>query len=85
MMYAVKKAAAGLVLAAAIALAGCQSNTTASETTTPEVPSAQTAAYLCPMGCEGSASNEPGKCPVCGMDLEHNPAAKAGAAAPDSL
>ncbi|HEX8427928.1 heavy metal-binding domain-containing protein [Hymenobacter sp.] len=30
-------------------------------------------AYVCPMGCEGSASNEPGKCPVCDMALERNP------------
>ncbi|MFC6996452.1 heavy metal-binding domain-containing protein [Rufibacter roseus] len=30
-------------------------------------------AYICPMKCEGSASMEPGKCPVCGMDLEKNP------------
>lgn len=27
-----------------------------------------TSAYLCPMHCEGSGSNEPGTCPVCGMD-----------------
>lgn len=26
-------------------------------------------AYICPMKCEGSLSNEPGICPVCGMDL----------------
>ncbi len=25
------------------------------------------AAYVCPMHCEGSGSEEPGKCPVCGM------------------
>ena len=25
--------------------------------------------YICPMNCEGSGSNEPGKCKVCGMDL----------------
>ena len=29
-------------------------------------------AYVCPMNCEGSASNEPGKCIVCGMDLVKN-------------
>ncbi len=29
-------------------------------------------AYVCPMKCEGSASNEPGKCPVCKMDLVKN-------------
>ena len=27
-----------------------------------------TSAYICPMHCEGSGSEEPGKCPVCGMD-----------------
>ncbi|GAB2959267.1 hypothetical protein GCM10027048_28260 [Hymenobacter coalescens] len=26
--------------------------------------------YVCPMGCEGSASQQPGKCPVCHMALE---------------
>ncbi|RNI23678.1 heavy metal-binding domain-containing protein [Rufibacter latericius] len=31
-------------------------------------------AYICPMECEGSASMDPGKCPVCGMDLQKNPA-----------
>jgi hypothetical protein len=25
-------------------------------------------AYVCPMHCEGSGSDQPGKCPVCGMD-----------------
>lgn len=30
------------------------------------------AAYICPMKCEGSASDKPGKCPVCGMDLVKN-------------
>ncbi len=27
------------------------------------------AAYLCPMQCEGSASDKPGSCPKCGMAL----------------
>ncbi|GGK88851.1 hypothetical protein GCM10011405_40690 [Rufibacter glacialis] len=36
-------------------------------------------AYICPMQCEGSASMEPGKCPVCKMDLEKNPAFQASA------
>ncbi|UYZ61174.1 heavy metal-binding domain-containing protein [Hymenobacter latericus] len=25
--------------------------------------------YVCPMGCTGSESTKPGKCPTCGMDL----------------
>ena len=28
--------------------------------------------YTCPMGCEGSQSDKPGTCPVCGMELEHS-------------
>ncbi|WP_375435272.1 heavy metal-binding domain-containing protein [uncultured Hymenobacter sp.] len=39
----------------------------------PNKAPALAAAYVCPMGCEGSASNEPGKCPVCAMTLERNP------------
>jgi rubrerythrin len=31
-----------------------------------------TAAYVCPMHCEGSGSEEPGSCPVCGMDYVEN-------------
>ena len=30
---------------------------------------ATSAVYECPMGCEGSRSPKPGKCPVCAMDL----------------
>lgn len=29
----------------------------------------QHAAYVCPMGCEGGESNQPGTCPTCGMEL----------------
>lgn len=31
-----------------------------------------TSKYICPMHCEGSGSNHPGKCPVCHMDYEIN-------------
>lgn len=31
-----------------------------------------TSAYICPMHCEGSGSDEPGECPVCGMDYVKN-------------
>ena len=36
-----------------------------------------TSAYICPMHCEGSGSDKPGKCTVCGMDMIENPNAKA--------
>ncbi len=32
-----------------------------------------TSAYICPMHCEGSGSDKPGKCPKCGMTYEKNP------------
>jgi len=32
-----------------------------------------TSAYVCPMHCKGSGSDQPGKCPVCGMDYVANP------------
>jgi len=31
-----------------------------------------TSAYVCPMHCEGSGSDKPGACPVCGMDYVEN-------------
>jgi len=31
-----------------------------------------TSAYVCPMHCDGSGSDEAGKCPVCGMDYVKN-------------
>ncbi|MFT4759158.1 MAG: hypothetical protein ACI9XO_003494 [Paraglaciecola sp.] len=31
-----------------------------------------TANYVCPMHCDSSGSEEPGKCPVCGMNYEKN-------------
>lgn len=31
-----------------------------------------TSAYICPMHCEGSGSDKPGECPVCGMDYKKN-------------
>ncbi|MET4109080.1 heavy metal-binding domain-containing protein [Hymenobacter sp. UYP22] len=77
-------------LLAVVLLAGCeaktateQTATSSAATTTAPADSAATpvvtAAYICPMGCEGSASDKPGKCPVCQMDLEPNPAAKPAA------
>ncbi|GAB4257595.1 MAG: hypothetical protein Kow0027_24910 [Saprospiraceae bacterium] len=31
-----------------------------------------TSAYVCPMHCEGSGSDQPGKCPKCGMEYVAN-------------
>jgi len=37
-----------------------------------------TSAYICPMHCEGSGSDKPGECPVCGMDYVKNEDMPAG-------
>ena len=36
-----------------------------------------TSAYICPMHCDGSGSEDMGKCPVCGMDYVKNEEHKA--------
>ncbi|QNH62394.1 heavy metal-binding domain-containing protein [Hymenobacter sediminicola] len=76
-----RSVAAGLLLAAG--LTGCESNTATVSTPAATAAAADStsapvvaAAYICPMACEGSASDKPGKCQVCEMALEPNPAAK---------
>ncbi|MEQ9375290.1 MAG: heavy metal-binding domain-containing protein [Imperialibacter sp.] len=78
------------LFAAALALSACNSNpkTTEEAATHDDAHQHETAAsdttvvaasYICPMKCEGSASDKPGKCPVCKMDLvavEETPAEK---------
>lgn len=55
---------AGLLL-----LSGCeQQKPAANAAAAPAAPTAQ-ARYECPMGCAGSQSSKPGKCPVCEMEL----------------
>jgi len=70
------------LLASVLALPGCDAGkSTSTETTTTESAmapdSTQKLAYVCPMRCEGSGSNAPGKCKVCDMDLIKNPDHKA--------
>lgn len=63
---------AALLPGALLLLAACQSEpaaTTAAPAATEAATPVHTAAYVCPMGCEGSESDKPGKCPVCEMDL----------------
>ncbi|GGG39121.1 heavy metal-binding domain-containing protein [Hymenobacter glacieicola] len=84
MMSFWKSTVTAVLLTAGALLASCQSKpaeqaaATAAPNPAPTDSTAlpvATAAYLCPMGCEGSASDKPGKCPVCEMQLEPNPAA----------
>ncbi|QDA60187.1 heavy metal-binding domain-containing protein [Hymenobacter jejuensis] len=79
-----KPAVAGVLLAAATALAGCNNQPLAEKTSVSSAAKQEASqpvakpvlAYVCPMGCEGSESNKPGKCPVCEMELVRNPAYK---------
>ncbi|HEX5002995.1 MAG TPA: heavy metal-binding domain-containing protein [Bacteroidia bacterium] len=67
------------VSAAALSMSACggsenkEKDASATEMTEAQVAVNTTDKYVCPMNCEGSGSNQPGKCPVCGMDLVENP------------
>jgi hypothetical protein len=59
--------------------AGCKGKTEQKpETTTEQTETTEergkeyTSTYVCPMHCEGSGSEEEGKCPKCGMDYVLN-------------
>ena len=62
-----------LILVTGVILASCnasQKKDTPSEPGT-NTENSKTATYICPMDCEkGKTYTAPGKCPVCGMDLE---------------
>ncbi|QMU30985.1 heavy metal-binding domain-containing protein [Adhaeribacter radiodurans] len=76
-----KNIAFAILIASSSFLGACNNTnsekSTATETaetnTAPDSASTAQLAYICPMQCEGSASNTPGKCPVCTMDLVKNP------------
>ena len=54
--------------ATAVSISSCGDNATNSEQQGKEY----TSAYVCPMHCEGSGSDEAGTCPVCGMEYVKN-------------
>ena len=58
---------------ATLALASCKSEPkteTTTETTTETATTTDKVTYACPMDCEkGKTYSEPGKCPVCEMEL----------------
>ena len=64
---------------------GSENKEAATEAPAAEMAVNTTNKYVCPMNCENSASDAPGKCVVCGMDLVENPNyAGAAPAATDS-
>lgn len=55
-----------------MAFTSCGNNASADGDGTEQTGKEYTSAYICPMYCSGSGSEEPGKCPVCGMDYVKN-------------
>ncbi|GJM32868.1 MAG: hypothetical protein DHS20C18_18690 [Saprospiraceae bacterium] len=58
-------------MASGIAFTSCGGNSTEA-TKTEQQGKEYTSAYICPMHCEGSGSDEAGQCPDCGMDYVKN-------------
>ncbi|GAB3573429.1 hypothetical protein GCM10027345_06120 [Hymenobacter daeguensis] len=55
--------------AAILCLSSCGNSQKPAAAVPAAAPAAE-ARYECPMGCAGSQSNKPGKCPTCEMELE---------------
>ncbi|MDF1868354.1 MAG: heavy metal-binding domain-containing protein [Saprospiraceae bacterium] len=60
-------------VASSIAIYSCGDNT---EESKEQQGKEYTSTYICPMHCDGSGSDKPGKCPVCDMDYVKNEAHK---------
>ncbi|MBK6949186.1 MAG: hypothetical protein IPH16_15030 [Haliscomenobacter sp.] len=80
-----KKAVYALALGAMLIFSSCAGkheghNQNTTSTDKQETPAAEvdksgpeyTSAYICPMHCPGSGSDQPGQCPKCGMDYVKN-------------
>jgi hypothetical protein len=56
------------ISATSITLSSCNDSSSNTEQQGKEY----TSAYVCPMHCEGSGSEEEGNCPICGMNYVMN-------------
>lgn len=52
-----------------ISLAGCSDKSTSSNAASVNAADTTHFKYMCVHACPGGFSNEPGKCPACGMDM----------------
>ena len=72
-MKFMKSISFGMLLFGALAFSACNNGGTNTDNGAGEKQGPEyTSAYICPMHCEGSGSEEPGKCPKCGMDYVKN-------------
>jgi hypothetical protein len=60
------------LLGGSLLMTSCGSNSESSTETEHTMGKEHTSAYVCPMHCEDSGSDEMGSCPVCGMDYVKN-------------
>lgn len=74
MKISISKFAIIALFAIGFTLASCgnKTNNSSKSEQTEQQGKEYTSAYICPMHCEGSGSDAPGKCPVCGMDYKKN-------------
>jgi hypothetical protein len=61
-----------LFLFGAAVVTSCGADQASGASAEPTTGKASTAAYICPMHCAGSGSEEPGTCPFCRMDYLRN-------------
>jgi hypothetical protein len=59
------------LIVCSITLNSCGGEASSTESNT-ELSKEYTSAFICPMHCEGSGSDDAGECPVCGMDYVKN-------------
>lgn len=73
-MKTVKTILGVLVMALMLSTVSCKDAKKEDSTTKTEQveKKEQDSAYVCPMHCEGSGSEEEGECPKCGMDYVKN-------------
>ncbi|MGB5170530.1 heavy metal-binding domain-containing protein [Eudoraea sp.] len=64
----------GILAIASITMVSCKDNKTKTETetTTEQQGKEYTSAYVCPMHCKDSGSDQEGTCDTCGMTLVKN-------------
>lgn len=68
-----KSILAAIIIAATVSMVSCKDNTAETKTETTEKQGKEyTSAYVCPMHCKDSGSDEEGKCDTCGMALVKN-------------
>jgi hypothetical protein len=62
----------GLLFTFSLSFSSCTSSSEKSKENIEQDGKEYTSAYVCPMHCEGSGDDKPGKCPVCNMDYVIN-------------